>query len=289
MRLIDRLAQKEKLLLPTDKAVEEAIYTFKDHTALGMDMSSPRFWKWLPPRGRQHLAEFIRDCQRQRAWPWQLLSTMVVLAGKPKGDDERPLGLINNTVRLWTRTQRPSTRAWCAARAKHWDHPLAGSSALRSALLTAMRVELAEINNSHWVLLLFDLEKFYDCVCLAALVKATLNNQFSPTIFVMLVQVYLAPRVIQSGRCCAEPIFPTNSLVAGCGEANNMARVTLFDAIELLLSQFPATITNTFVDDVKQFTASPCLDELLCVASAAATEFARQVAKAQGACGQPRA
>ena len=76
------------------------------------------------------------------SWPWQLMTNIIVLLGKPTGG-ERPIALANFVVRLLLRMLRPESQKWCTKRAGHWDHAIAKSSALRSALLQSFMVESA--------------------------------------------------------------------------------------------------------------------------------------------------
>ena len=59
------------------------------------------------------------------------------------------------------------------------------------------------------------------------------------------------------------------SIIAGCGEANNMARRMLYDLVEDMHFSQPTEHLDTFVDDMRQFDSDP--DEHRLARRAAAT------------------
>ena len=84
--------------------------------------------------------------------------------------DTRSIGLLQLLPRIWLCIRKLSdTRDWFKERASFYDHALAGSSALRSALLQALRIELAEAEGLEWCLLLLDLQEFYDTIAISLL------------------------------------------------------------------------------------------------------------------------
>ena len=62
---------------------------------------------------------------------------------------------------------------WAAKAARHYDNAIAGSSALRGAMLQMLALEHAEITGFFWGLLLWDLETVFDTVGLAVLSRST--------------------------------------------------------------------------------------------------------------------
>ena len=148
--------------------ITAALYTFKDETALGADGLSPLHFKCLPPMGIQAFCDLVNLVCTSVAWPYQVLCNKMVLKAKPRGG-ERTLALFCMFAWITTRLFRGQTRAWTAAKARHWDHAIAGSSALRSAVLQALRKELAIAHGHQWAVLLWDLAKFYDSIDLLIL------------------------------------------------------------------------------------------------------------------------
>ena len=189
--------------------------------------------------------------------------------GKKPGGGERPIGLLPFLVRLYSRVRRPYTRQWTAAWCAHWDHALAGSSSLRSAALQMLKVELAASSGWSWGLVLYDLTFVYDTVCIPTLIAKAADRQYPAKVLNLLVQGYLAARVIRTGACYSEWAYPVNSILAGCGEANNVARCCVYSVIESSLEASPWQQVSQFVDDLKQYADGPddaSVAEVMCPA-----------------------
>ena len=73
--------------------------------------------------------------------------------------------------RLWTKIRKPDISRWEALRKGPWDAAIAGSSALRPALLSIFKDELATLSEEELVVILWDMEKFYDNIDITKLVK----------------------------------------------------------------------------------------------------------------------
>ena len=247
------LAILEKATPPTLAQVDEALTTFKTHTGKGLDNVGPNFYSSLPIEGRQQLTDVLVQCHRALAWPWQVLNNLCKLLPKASGGD-RVIGLMNFFARLYSRTQRPQTRRWAAARGRAWDHAMAGSSSLRSAILSQLQLDFCEANSEQWAAVFYDFTKFFDSISLAALVKETLRLKFSPTVTYMALLQYLAPRVLKIGACYTEWIHPCGGVLAGDGEACNMAKCALYNIVEQIEKTAcgPWHALSCFVDDTKQ-------------------------------------
>ena len=59
-----------------------------------------------------------------------------------------------------------------------WDDAVKGNSALRSGLLRRIYEEVATRNGQPAVCMFFDMEKFYDSVCLRKLIDQALERNF---------------------------------------------------------------------------------------------------------------
>eukprot|EP00973_Karenia_brevis_P053327 7411520-Karenia_brevis.AAC.1 len=129
--------------------LDDAIFSLKDKTGLGVDSISPCFLKRLPWRGRVALLQLLRECGEAGAWPWQALVQMATILPKPNGG-ERTVFLINMLQRIWMRMHKGVSKEWCAKHARFWDDAVAGSSALRAAVLQLLSVEIAEAEKQHW-------------------------------------------------------------------------------------------------------------------------------------------
>ena len=94
--------------------------------------------------------------------------------------------------------RRGITRQWSKDQQAFWDHALSASSALRSALLQKLLIEHADLHNVHWSLVLWDLTKFYDTICLATLMQQARLRFYPLRLTYLLVSLYVGDRVISS-------------------------------------------------------------------------------------------
>ena len=110
---------------------------------------------------------------------------------------------------------------------------------------------------------LWDVEKFYDSFSLMVLLeKATTDIQasqggqytFDPRLLYHCVLTYLAGRVLSAGGCFGEPLRPTASILQGCQQANNMAKMVLHGLLERWHAEYRPSTLSQYVDDLAQRT-----------------------------------
>ena len=107
---------------------------------------------------------------------------------------------------------------------------------MRSALLQRLDIECAQAKKNQWALLFWDIEKFYDTVGLWALLQRAEQRKYPLTMAVLLTTIYVSPRVVRCAGCCSEAVQPSRSILPGCGEAQTMAKVALYDIIDEVIS-----------------------------------------------------
>ena len=252
-RLLIMAIQGEELPKVTLQAFHEALYTFANGTGLGSDRTSPAMIKALPLEAKEELVALFNAIQDCAAWPWQWLHVVVALIPKPQGG-ERPIGLLPFLMRVFFRVHRDGTRRWVDATAGSWDTAIRNSSALRAALLRALDIESAMSEEQAFALILLDIEKFYDSVPLALLVKAGLQLGYSPTLLALCLSICLAQRSLKTIHGASEELQPLKSIVAGLGEANNLAKIVVHGICEQYTAEHANVKLKTFVDDMAQIT-----------------------------------
>ena len=137
----------------------------------------------------------------------------------------------------------------CSARAGFWDTAVRGSSALRAGIQRMLMNETNQWLQYRFAMVCWDLEKFYDSICLHRLIASMLALSFPPAIIVMTFTMYLAPRFLRGLGSVAEPIYPANSILQGCGFACHFARGLLHSLLDHVRRLYPVELTE-FVDDI---------------------------------------
>ena len=128
-----------------------------------------------------------------------------MLLSKPSGG-ERAIALLALLVRVHGQMRRNVTRVWSAEWAQHWDKDVKGSSALRSALLQLVMVELDECRGLDWAAVLFHVAKLYDTRWVVLLIFEGLNMRYPAKILVLSCLTYLSPCLLVQDRVAVD--FP---------------------------------------------------------------------------------
>ena len=245
-------AIQERLDLIDLACFDEAVFSFNDATALGLDCIAPRVLKSLPHKARLDIVGLLNECEAKQAWPWQMLGQLLVLIGKETGG-ERPIALICMLLRVWTRCRRSRVAVWTDAHKGHWDYAVKNSSSLRSAILQRLRIEIDSADRKEWMTILWDYSRFYDTVELAAMARQAKRRRFPVAVLHMQMLIYMGPRILKQERCFSDWTQPVNGVLPGDGMAGDMARCAVYDMAEEIVMAFPHVTLSQFVDDFKQY------------------------------------
>ncbi len=142
---------------------------------------------------------------------------------------------------------------WSAAKSQFWDKAVAGSSALRAAVLRQTRLEGAWAQNFAWGQVLWDIEKFYDHIEAEQVVEVALSDGvYYPLIPLILgLMMHAAPRrVATEGGAVSKKMWPTRSLIAGCGQSIDFSRLALWRILENMHGDYMPKQLETWVDDL---------------------------------------
>ena len=117
-----------------------------------------------------------------------------------------------------------------------------------------MMLERASILGKTTVLVLWDVEKFFDSLQLDRTIQAAIDLDFPSEILVLGLQVHKAPRLIKACGTLASMIQTTDrSIIAGCTISTSLSRAYLRPALKHL-SKVDGHWVAEHVDDVSQMT-----------------------------------
>ena len=205
----------------------------------------------MPGAGKQQLLDFYEAVECQLSWPWQLMAIAVALIPKKGGD--RGLGIMPWLIRLWSRLRSDTIGNWADATEDPWDQAVAGSSSLRRAMSRAFLDETATSLGLHTASTLWDVKEFFDSLDITKILRFALDSCFPATELVLLTLCHLAPRLLKSGGCYAEPIQPHRSAIAGCRGAQQFARLVMKQILHVVhWRHMPGVISKSWIDDVNQ-------------------------------------
>ena len=202
---------------------------------------------------RRDLCELLNQVEKACTWPWQLLSTSIMLKPKPDNTD-RPLGLLPTMVRIWEKIRHLPLPPPCRhgaergqARGIKQSNALPRSAARSSVALMA---EAAAECGMDAVLSMVDLEKFYDTIRIDHLVNMALALQAPARVLLIDLMANLAPRAIQYFGAVSHWLNPGVSIVQGSRNSNNWARILLYDVLERAQARVPWVYPYQWVDDI---------------------------------------
>ena len=132
----------------------------------------------LPRRAFDGLALVLQAVEKSLALPTQTSVNVVALLDKPSGDGERPITLTGYQNAIHMAGCKNEMRNWDSEQHGWWDDAVKGNSALQSGLLRRVYEEVASLNGQSAVCMFFDVEKFYESVCLYNLVDHAMARDF---------------------------------------------------------------------------------------------------------------
>eukprot|EP00959_Pyramimonas_sp_CCMP1952_P108879 2276682-Pyramimonas_sp.AAC.1 len=217
--------------------------------AKGVDSLSPLDIQRLPDAARQAFVDNLNAIEAAGVWPSCLSSVFGAAIPKEAGGC-RVLGLVPMLQKVWSKIRSRASGEWSASLSAFWDTAIAGSSALRAALIRAVMDEGAhELAFEHATLFL-DLTKFYDSVSFVLLMQAGLQIGFPPIILLLEVGLYSFPRLLKKGQMITEAVEVTRSIVAGSGLGVPLAKVMLHRLLEKVHREVPPAGLWSYIDDI---------------------------------------
>jgi hypothetical protein len=125
-----------------------------------------------------------------------------------------------------------------------------GSSALWAAVLRQTTMEVHSALGFSVTQTLVDLEKFYDHVPLSTVVETAYQVEYPLLPLALGLQMHEAPRRVATEQGISQKMWPTRSLMAGCGQSVGFARLTQWDVLEFAHAQYKPRELGTWVDDI---------------------------------------
>ncbi len=191
----------------------------------------------------------IEHIEEVLTWPVAMRECVVQLLSKIEVAG-RPISLTQAVYRVWSRLRKPHVAGWTRARAAHRDRAVAGSSALRAALLRQTTMEVHSALGFSVTQTLVDLEKFYDHIPPSTVVETAYQVEYPLLSLALGLQMHQAPRRIATEPGIPQNMWPTRSLMAGCGQSVDYGRLTLWDVLEFAHAQYKPRELGTWADDI---------------------------------------
>ena len=199
----------------------------------------------------QAILDFFHHCERQAAWPDQLVFALIALL--PKSEKrERPIALLHILYRAWVKLRWQLVADWQAAYARQaqWDKAVPGGQVLDVALARLMLGETVRRSKHHLITLFLDMETFYDRCLFNDVINSGLSLQYPPLILHQALLTYMGPRFVQSEGSLCPPIWPGRGVLAGCPAAPSVSKLVIHPVAAKLASKKTACNLDIWIDDL---------------------------------------
>ena len=251
-------AKAEEVHTWTLEQMDQAIRGAPDR-GKGVDQMCMTDLRRLPTQGRQEFVDMYNNCEKNLAWPWQILEAIVML--EPKGESQpgpsslstggdRALALLSWMGRCWELLNREVVRDWVRAVQQPWDAAVPGQSCLREAMVRSIGDETADAVGAATAGGLIDIERFYDSVEFNYAVRAARHYKFPLRILAMSMLQHLTSRLLRQEACYSERMLAGRSLLAGSRHSNNIARALVYVTVISHLNEAPRSTPRIWFDDI---------------------------------------
>ena len=235
----------------TDESFQTAAKSYPDKKVKGIDAWSTRFLATIPHHLRQGFVSLLNSVQLQMFWPIQMLLNLMSLIPKPQGG-QRPIAKTPMLYRIWSIIRATIVKHWAEDTVDDFDYAVAKRSALYSGAVRSWASEVAHFAGMHAGALLWDLDKFFDSIDPAQVLKQGLAFQYPPLDLALAIAMHVAPRCMVLNGTLSHAIRPATSILAGCMHSGNFAKLVMKQPIGDIVRRVNDAKTYTYVDDVAQ-------------------------------------
>ena len=183
-------------------------------------------------------------------WLEQVSQLTVVLLEKPTGGC-RPIGLFSALYRVWVKARGDLCMQWGVSH----DLPCFAMGKQRSPVdcvwRQAVRAEASLAKQRTAATLLWDLVKLYETMRHGRLVSQAVRLDFPLRILELNLQGYSHPRFVSMTDMVADPCFPSQGVVAGCGAATTHVKRYCYEPFRLFGARWPQVGLDAYIDDMQ--------------------------------------
>ena len=243
--------EQARRLKPLDLKSAVSFFRKVPSKAPGLDGWTCEMLLNLSVEAVQAILDFFHYCERQAAWPDQMVFALIALL--PKSEKrERPIALLHILYRSWAKLRWPLVAAWQVeyARRAPWDKAVPGSQVLGVALARLMLGESVRRSKRHLITLFLDCETFYDRCLFNDVISSGISLNYPPLILHQAMLTYMGPRLVQSEGALCPPIWPGRGVLAGCPAAPSVTKLVIHPVAAKLAAKKSASNLDIWIDDL---------------------------------------
>ena len=175
--------------------VREVCKTYKWWCGISIHQLHPKHLSLLSDQCMFVLAYLMYCMELHGKWASSMASFVFFLLGKPTGGF-RTIGLLPDLYRIWGKIRMPVVRAWGASVPRAFFAAGPGRGTEDAVGRVLMATEGADLSVEEAACVILDIDKCYENVRHAKLVKAASQHGFPLRILRMCLHMYRAPRTV---------------------------------------------------------------------------------------------
>jgi hypothetical protein len=210
----------------------------------------------MPDVVLQELAELLAHMQYHATPPLQVMTNIMTMLPKKDGGT-RTVAIAATLYRLLMELDNAEVEQFESREAFENDSAKAGASAVRAAEDRALEAEIAKLEGSNLLTILWDLKKCFDTINIFCLFQEAVKLEFPLRQFVLSIIVHHSPRRLKHGNAVGEAIVKLGrSILAGCKRSTHLARVYTLTMVRDLAAKHKSIQLFQHVDDMSNIVVS---------------------------------
>ena len=174
----------------------------------------------------------ILDCvESMGTWPTQIRLITMPLLPKPKGG-VRTIGMMPAVQRLWAKARRCEATEWEDRNQRKYFAAATGNSPVDTVWRQAARQEAQVASGKNAIVILGDLEAFYEGIDRGVLLEAARETGFPEGIMRAAIAAYAGPRVLTMQGTISRAVYLVKGIIVGCSLATTPIKVYMLKVID---------------------------------------------------------
>ena len=249
---------------------------FGDGTAIGSDNTRFSEIADLPDEGISELIVIMKKIVDEVALPGQSMVHVMALLGKKTGGS-RTIAICPTIYRLLMASIKQPVRDWDKAHGHSGDTALKGKIPALETMWRHLMLETGHALGRTNVMILWDVEKFFDSLDIDILIQECTEQEFPPVQLALGIQAHMADRILKAQGTLSEKLDRFGrSILAGCTLSTSFSRAYLLPVVAKTGLAEGHTLAQ-HVDDIEQVTTGTNLGRVKITAIRQARKLAKEI------------
>ncbi len=168
-----------------------------------------------------------------------------------KSGGHRGIGNLTSTYRVWSKARRPWAQRWEDEHQRPYFAASRGVGPIDAVYRQALRHEAAAAEARDSVVILDDLESFYETINREVLVKEAQVLNFPLVILRASLAAYVGPRMLTLDGRASKELHAQNGILPGCTFATTYVKLFYLRRLDAVAAELPPeAVMDIYIDDV---------------------------------------